>query len=69
LRPVCFLTAAAGAIAASAIVKANDKEEWLQFIAHGAPTFLILGLYNKMVKQNGTAARTRRTSKAELASG
>jgi hypothetical protein len=61
-----FLTAAAGAMAASAILKASGKEEWSQFIAHWAPAFLILGLYNKMVKQNGTDARARRAGKAEL---
>lgn len=62
-----FLTAAVGSMAVSAILKASGKEEWSQFIAHWAPAFLILGLYNKMVKQNGTEARARRASKAELA--
>jgi hypothetical protein len=38
------LTAAAGAIAASAILKASDKQAWSQFIAHWAQAFLILGL-------------------------
>lgn len=59
-----YLSAAVGSMAASAALKAAGKEDWAQFIAHGAPAFLILGLYNKMVKQNGSDARTRRISEA-----
>jgi hypothetical protein len=56
-----FLGAAVGSMAVSAVLKASGKEDWAQFIAHWAPAFLILGLYNKMVKQNGTDSRGRRT--------
>jgi hypothetical protein len=35
--------------------------------ALGAPAFLILGLYNKMVKQNGTDSRSRRALEREEA--
>jgi hypothetical protein len=59
-----FLSAAIGSMAASAALKAAGKEDWAQFIAHWAPAFLILGLYNKMVKQNGSDARTRRLAEA-----
>jgi hypothetical protein len=50
---------------ASAILKAAGKDDWSQFIAHWAPAFLILGLYNKMVKQNGTDSRSHKTRKLE----
>jgi hypothetical protein len=59
-----FLSAAIGSMAASAALKVAGKEDWAQFIAHWAPAFLILGLYNKMVKQNGSDARTRRLAEA-----
>jgi hypothetical protein len=60
-----YLTAAVGAMTASAILKAAGKDDWSQFIAHWAPAFLILGLYNKMVKQNGADSRSHKTRKLE----
>jgi hypothetical protein len=62
-----FLCAAVGSMAVSAALKASGKEDWAQFIAHWAPAFLILGLYNKMVKQNGTDSRSRRALEREEA--
>jgi hypothetical protein len=61
-----YLSAAVGAMTASAILKATGKEDWSQFVAHWAPTFLILGLYNKMVKQNGTDSRSHKTREVEV---
>jgi outer membrane lipoprotein SlyB len=53
-----YLGAAVGAMAASAILKLNGKDEWASFVGHWAPTLLILGVYNKMVKQHGTDAES-----------
>jgi hypothetical protein len=49
-----FLWAALGAIAASAVLQMTGKREISNFVGQWAPTFLILGLYNKMVKQLGS---------------
>lgn len=49
-----WLFAACGSIAASLACKmAGHKHEAL-FVGQWAPTFLILGLYNKLVKQHGS---------------
>ncbi len=49
-----FLAGALGSIAASAILQAFRKDHWALFVGQWAPTFLILGTYNKMVKQHGS---------------
>ncbi len=49
-----FLWAAVGAMAASAVFQIMRKEGVSNFIGHWAPTLLILGVYNKMVKQHGS---------------
>jgi hypothetical protein len=49
-----FLWAAVGSIAASAVLKAVDREEDSNFVGQWAPTLLILGLYNKLVKLHGS---------------
>jgi hypothetical protein len=52
-----FLWAAIGSIAASAVfMMTGARENKLRsiFIGQWAPTFLILGLYNKLVKQRGS---------------
>lgn len=54
-----FLTAAIGSMAASAILKGLGKDNWALFVGQWAPAFLILGVYNKLVKQHGTDAYTR----------
>lgn len=48
-----FLWAAAGAIAGSLTLQFLDKPRFSLFVGQWAPTLLILGLYNKMVKQLG----------------
>jgi hypothetical protein len=48
-----FLWAAVGSIVASATLRAFGKGEAAIFVGQWAPTLLILGLYNKMVKQAG----------------
>ena len=52
-----FLWAAVGAIAASLTLQAMDKKEESLFVGQWAPTFLILGLYNKLVKLQGSDER------------
>jgi hypothetical protein len=49
-----FLIAALASIGASLIFQANGKKETANFIGHWAPTILILGLYNKLVKLQGS---------------
>ena len=49
-----FLWAAVGSIGASfALHLLMDRKEDGLFVGQWAPTFLILGLYNKLVKQRG----------------
>jgi hypothetical protein len=47
-------------MAASAILKATGKQHWSLFVGQWAPAFLIMGLYNKLVKQLGSDAYTGR---------
>ena len=54
-----FLGLALGAMAASAILKIMEKDEWSLFVGQWAAPFLIMGNYNKMVKQQGSDARSR----------
>ena len=49
-----FLWAALGSIAASLTFQLSGDEKKANFIGHWAPTFLLLGLYNKLVKLHGS---------------
>ena len=49
-----FLWAALGSIAASLALKLSGRGKDALFVGQWAPTFLILGLYNKLVKQLGS---------------
>jgi hypothetical protein len=49
-----FLWAAVGSIIASLILKVIDRHHDSTFVGHWAPTFLLLGIYNKLVKQHGS---------------
>jgi hypothetical protein len=49
-----FLWAAGASIAASLILKGLDRHHEALFVGQWAPTILILGLYNKLVKQHGS---------------
>ncbi|HWR37190.1 MAG TPA: hypothetical protein VN622_15105 [Clostridia bacterium] len=49
-----YLAAAISSMAASAVLKAMGRNEWSLFVGQWAPAFLILGVYNKMVKQHGS---------------
>ena len=52
-----FLWAALGSIVTSLIFQAKGDERKSTFIGHWAPTFLVLGVYNKMVKLQGSESR------------
>jgi hypothetical protein len=47
---VSFLGLALGAIAVSATLMVLNKKTWANFVGQWAPTILILGTYNKLVK-------------------
>jgi hypothetical protein len=49
-----FLWMAAGSIATSATLKIMGRDRDALFVGQWAPTFLILGLYNKIVKVLGS---------------
>ena len=49
-----YLAAAIGAMGTSALLKMVGKDEWALFVGQWAPAFLIMGVYNKMVKQHGS---------------
>ncbi len=54
-----FLGLAVGSMAASLILKVMDKEDWALFVGQWAAPFLIMGNYNKMVKQHGSDRESR----------
>lgn len=49
-----FLWAAGGAIAASLVLELTGHEEKSHFIGQWVAPFLLLGVYNKLVKQLGS---------------
>ena len=49
-----FLWAAFGSIGLSLTLEMMGKQQAANFVGHWAPTFLILGLYNKIVKVAGS---------------
>ncbi|HZQ68598.1 MAG TPA: hypothetical protein VFA68_08770 [Terriglobales bacterium] len=53
-----FLGLAVGSMIASAVLKISGKDDWALFVGQWAAPFLIMGNYNKMVKQHGSDART-----------
>jgi hypothetical protein len=53
-----FLGLAIGAIATSAVLKIMGKDNWALFVGQWPAAFLIMGNYNKMVKQHGSDAAT-----------
>lgn len=49
-----FLWAAGASIAASLLLKVQKRDHESLFVGHWAPTLLLLGVYNKMVKLMGS---------------
>jgi len=56
-----FLWIAIGTMAFSATMQAAGKRHASLFVGQWAPTLLILGLYNKLVKQRGSDRTESRT--------
>jgi hypothetical protein len=56
-----FLWAAVGSMATSMTLQLMGNKHASLFVGQWAPTFLIFGLYNKLVKQLGSD-RTQRTA-------
>jgi hypothetical protein len=56
-----FLWAAVGAISTSMTLQMMGKQHASLFVGQWAPTLLILGLYNKIVKELGHDATDTRT--------
>src|SRR5580700_6669670 len=54
-----FLWAAGASIAVSLILKILDRHHETLFVGQWAPTILILGVYNKLVKQHGSGSEPR----------
>jgi hypothetical protein len=49
-----FLWAAAGSIATSLVLEMTGRRQPALFVGQWAPTFLLLGIYNKIVKVAGS---------------
>jgi len=54
-----FLGLALGSMGASLILKIMEKEHWALFVGQWAAPFLIMGNYNKLVKQHGSDRGSR----------
>jgi hypothetical protein len=54
-----FLGLAIGSMGASLILKILEKNHWALFVGQWAAPFLIMGNYNKMVKQHGSDRNSR----------
>ncbi len=55
-----YLAAAIGSMGVSALLKVLGKDDWALFVGQWAPSFLIIGVYNKLVKQHGSDVYTER---------
>ena len=49
-----YLTLAVGSIGLSALLHLAGRKQDAQFVGHWVPTILLLGLYNKLVKVQGS---------------
>ena len=54
-----FLGAAGASIVGSLIAKVSGKDHMALFVGQWAAPFLLLGIYNKMVKQHGSDHHSR----------
>ena len=57
-----FLGAALTSILGSLLLKTNGKDHHALFVGQWAAPFLLLGIYNKMVKQHGSDAHVNQES-------
>ena len=49
-----YLSAAVASMAASAALQAKNRPHMSLFVGQWAPSFLLLGIYNKLVKVSGS---------------
>ena len=56
-----YLGAALGSMAIAAILKIAGRHQGALFVGQWAAPFLLMGVYNKMVKQHGSDAESRQT--------
>ena len=54
-----YLGVAVGAMALSLFCQITGRGKWGNFIAQWVPTWLMIGVYNKMVKQHGSDVYSR----------
>ena len=59
-----YLAAALGSMAVAAILKITGKHQGALFVGQWAAPFLLMGVYNKMVKQHGSDAESRQREAA-----
>ncbi len=57
-----FLWAALGSIGCSLMLQVSGKSQDAMFVGQWAPTFLLFGLYNKLVKVAGSDGESRQTA-------
>lgn len=55
-----YLAAALASMATSAILKLSGKDHAALFVGQWAAPFLLMGVYNKMVKQHGSDAESKK---------
>jgi hypothetical protein len=63
---VSFLGLAIGAMAVSATLMVLNRKSWANFVGQWAPTLLILGTYNKIVKTLDDSTQVERTGPSRL---
>ena len=59
-----YLGAALASMALAAILKMSGKHQGALFVGQWAAPFLLMGVYNKMVKQHGSDAESRQQEAA-----
>ena len=59
-----YLGAALGSMAAAAILRMAGKKHASLFVGQWAAPFLLMGVYNKMVKQHDSDAESRQAAEA-----
>ena len=64
-----YLALALGAMAVSAALQAWNKKHESTFVGQWAAPLLLLGIYNKLVKQHGSDGRSRGRDVSYVASG
>ena len=62
LPSTAYLGVAIGCMAGSAILKIMGEDEWALFVGQWVPSILIMGVYNKLVKQLGSDVWSRRAA-------